>query len=611
MAETLRSVLFVDFDNVFFALQSADKDAARAFANDPQSWLDAIESGVLIEEADGSERIRRRILMRRCYANPAVMRYFRPSFTRSGFQIVDCPPLTGKGKNSADIYMVVDMLDAMRHETRFDEFIILSGDADFTPVLTRLRAYDRRSVIYSNAVTAAAYKALCDGMITEERLIDLTGFGDDDYERPPEPARAEPAKPEPARAEPLRADAAPARPERIRSEPMRAEAARAEPVRNGPTRSDRREAARDLTAPRDPLLPPARRQDPLRPRPGVYEAAPDDGSETERGTAGEIHGGGIPRGSLPEGSLAGGVSQDGIPQTGAAESGAAEAGAGRESGSEAARRMDDIEGVARRVSAATSVPAFAPEVYAQLFRALAAEVAERGFSLNRTVNGVMRRLSEHGLKLRPQSVAFVVKGLMLSGHEFAAGDKPGSLAKAFRRQVLYLAANADLVLADAERAMVGAWIVGALRAGPPGEAVEPEPLPGDQERAAEAAGITIEETLHPLPRHARAERSEAEREVDPDGAPDYEPDEADEPEDDSDPDEDDPEDGEEADDDGSDRDDETDDDDGGDEDASGPGESAPSSSAAAGLEREAPAPAPVRKVSIEDLLARMRTPRGS
>ncbi|MCW1842996.1 NYN domain-containing protein [Prosthecomicrobium hirschii] len=589
MAETLRSVLFVDFDNVFFALQSADKDAARAFANDPQSWLDAIESGVLIEEADGSEPIRRRILMRRCYANPAVMRYFRPSFTRSGFQIVDCPPLTGKGKNSADIYMVVDMLDAMRHETRFDEFIILSGDADFTPVLTRLRAYDRRSVIYSNAVTAAAYKALCDGMITEERLIDLTGFGDDDFERPPEPAKADALRAEPARPEPSRAETA--RPETIRPEPARQEAGRSDRARGEPARTERREPVRD-PAPRDPSFPPQRRQGAGRPRPGAF--VPNRGEGSEPGNLSDMP---------------------------------AEAATGQDGGT-AAARFDDMEGVARRVSAATSVPAFAPEVYAQLFRALAAEVAERGFSLNRTVNGVMRRLSEHGLKLRPQSVAFVIKGLMLSGHEFAAGDKPGALAKAFRRQVLYLAANADLVLADAERAMVGAWIVGALRTGQSGDAVETEPTPGDQERAAEAAGIAIEETLHPLPRHAPAARFDPASDTAPDDAADYERDAADDDAPDE-PDEDDrPEDdGPEDDDGGPDRDDDpegddgpereyrTEDDDRSDTDEArsegGSGMSVADPAGAARAASETPPPAPARKVSIEDLLARMRTPRGS
>ncbi|MEJ1160290.1 NYN domain-containing protein [Prosthecomicrobium sp. N25] len=462
MADILRSVLFVDFDNVFFSLQSADKEAAKAFANDPQSWLDAIESGTLIEEGDGEGPIRRRILMRRCYANPAVMRYFRGWFTRSGFQIVDCPPLTGKGKNSADIYMVVDMIDAMRHETRFDEFIILSGDADFTPVLTRLRAYDRRSVIYSNAVTAPAYKALCDGMITEERLLDLT-VGEDEEEaaerlgslraeRRPDPAlegRAE-------AAEQGRADDAPGRP--------------------------RADAAAQTDAPR----PDNTRADAVIPLGAEGPAGAGEGESASAAEAGSRPVAFEP-GQRPPG--ANGMRRADRRRMPREEAGG-EGPAGR-----LPRMPEAMEPLVRRIAAATNVPAFAPDVYAALFRVLAAEVSSRGFSLNRTVNAVIRQLADAGLKLRPQAVAFVVKGLMLSGHEFLPTDTPGTLAKAFRRQALFLAANADLVLADAERSMVGAWIVGGLRAA--GGPADPEP-PSDTARAAEAAGAAIEETVHAI-----------------------------------------------------------------------------------------------------------------
>ena len=67
MPDVIRSVLFVDFDNVFFSLQSADKEAARSFANDPRRWLEAIESGDLIESLPGAPGggARRRGLVRR------------------------------------------------------------------------------------------------------------------------------------------------------------------------------------------------------------------------------------------------------------------------------------------------------------------------------------------------------------------------------------------------------------------------------------------------------------------------------------------------------------------------------------------------------------------
>ena len=57
------------------------------------------------------------------------------------------------------------------YPTRFGEFIIMSGDADFTPVLHHLRGHDRRTVIYANESTADIYKAFSDGWIEEQDLI--------------------------------------------------------------------------------------------------------------------------------------------------------------------------------------------------------------------------------------------------------------------------------------------------------------------------------------------------------------------------------------------------------------------------------------------------------
>lgn len=40
-----------------------------------------------------------------------------------------------EGKTSTDIHMVLDIIDLLQHETHYDEFIVFSADADFTPVL--------------------------------------------------------------------------------------------------------------------------------------------------------------------------------------------------------------------------------------------------------------------------------------------------------------------------------------------------------------------------------------------------------------------------------------------------------------------------------------------
>ncbi|MEZ4472939.1 MAG: NYN domain-containing protein [bacterium] len=82
------------------------------------------------------------------------------------------PSPTSQGKNSADIRMVLDMVDALEHETRFDEFILMSSDADFTPVLLRLRTRDRRTTIITSGYISAAYRGACDLTIDSGAFIE-------------------------------------------------------------------------------------------------------------------------------------------------------------------------------------------------------------------------------------------------------------------------------------------------------------------------------------------------------------------------------------------------------------------------------------------------------
>ncbi|MBN9027398.1 MAG: NYN domain-containing protein [Rhizobiales bacterium] len=111
--------------------------------------------------------------MRRCYADPKLLGKARAAFTGQGFQIVDCPPLPGRERNSAEIHMVLDTIDALAHQTGFEEFILLSADSDLTPVIFRLRSYNRATSIYTTLTTSAGYRAIADGAIDEQALIAL------------------------------------------------------------------------------------------------------------------------------------------------------------------------------------------------------------------------------------------------------------------------------------------------------------------------------------------------------------------------------------------------------------------------------------------------------
>ena len=163
----LKSALYVDFDNVYGALKRSSLAAAEAFARNPADWLGWFELG---GHEDSDDAPPRRILSRRCYLNPAVFGRYRHRFTIAGFHTIDCPALTSFGKNSADISMALDIMEALQRD-QFDEFIILSADADFTPLLLRLREYDRRTAVLSTEITAQALKSAADFAFDDESFI--------------------------------------------------------------------------------------------------------------------------------------------------------------------------------------------------------------------------------------------------------------------------------------------------------------------------------------------------------------------------------------------------------------------------------------------------------
>ncbi len=175
--EPARSVLYLDFDNVFSGLVTLDPKLAMRFAEDPQIWLTGL--------ANAYEAETRRWLVLRCYMNPSgsiphptdegtrlYFSRFRPFFTDAGFEVVDCPRLSHT-KNGADIRLVIDAVEALRADVRYDEFVIASGDSDMTPLIIRLRASDRRVTLLSPSDSAVVLGAVADRLIGGDDLLDL------------------------------------------------------------------------------------------------------------------------------------------------------------------------------------------------------------------------------------------------------------------------------------------------------------------------------------------------------------------------------------------------------------------------------------------------------
>ncbi|MCA1200137.1 NYN domain-containing protein [Sphingomonas sp. R647] len=175
------SAIFVDFDNVFSALWAIDGGLAIRFASDPATWLTGLGA---MDAPDGSRRWR----VARCYMNPSgwvsapgeqndrIWFYrFRGDFVKAGFEVVDCPTLTRGAKNAADIRIVIDALDMLGHRNPVGEFVFVSGDSDFTPLLYRLRAEDCRTVIVAPGRLSSAYAAVADAALGFDRIGTLLG----------------------------------------------------------------------------------------------------------------------------------------------------------------------------------------------------------------------------------------------------------------------------------------------------------------------------------------------------------------------------------------------------------------------------------------------------
>lgn len=154
-----RAAMFVDFDNVYTGLRALDPAAAERFATDPGQWLRAIT------EADESNGKLVRFLIRNCYLNPTVYAKYRTFWSRAGFRVIDCPSLTQQGKSSTDINLVLDAVDVLTGVTHIEEFFIASDDADFTSLIQRFRAADRRTTVIVAGAVAAAYRQMADTVI--------------------------------------------------------------------------------------------------------------------------------------------------------------------------------------------------------------------------------------------------------------------------------------------------------------------------------------------------------------------------------------------------------------------------------------------------------------
>ena len=79
------------------------------------------------------------IVVKKAYCDWERYKEFKGAMHAASFELIEIPHLRQSGKNSADIRMVVDALDLCYTKGHVDTFVIVSGDSDFSPLVSKLR----------------------------------------------------------------------------------------------------------------------------------------------------------------------------------------------------------------------------------------------------------------------------------------------------------------------------------------------------------------------------------------------------------------------------------------------------------------------------------------
>jgi uncharacterized protein (TIGR00288 family) len=83
--------------------------------------------------------LRGHIVVKKAYCDFDRYKEFKKDLHEAAFELIEIPHVRQSGKNSADIRMVVDALDLCYTKQHLDTFVILSGDSDFSPLVSKLR----------------------------------------------------------------------------------------------------------------------------------------------------------------------------------------------------------------------------------------------------------------------------------------------------------------------------------------------------------------------------------------------------------------------------------------------------------------------------------------
>ncbi|HEU4364157.1 MAG TPA: NYN domain-containing protein [Candidatus Krumholzibacteria bacterium] len=112
------------------------------------------------------------IVVKKAYCDWDRYKDFKKSMHEAAFELIEIPHVRQSGKNSADIRMVVDALDLCYTKPHVNTFVVMSGDSDFSPLVTKLRENDKfvMGVGVKNS-TSDLFTSACDEFVFYDDLV--------------------------------------------------------------------------------------------------------------------------------------------------------------------------------------------------------------------------------------------------------------------------------------------------------------------------------------------------------------------------------------------------------------------------------------------------------
>ena len=117
--------LFCDFENIALGVRDAN--------------YEKFDIGKVLERL----LLKGSIVVKKAYCDWERYKAFKAPMHEASFELIEIPHVRQSGKNSADIRMVVDALDLCYTKTHVETFVIISGDSDFSPLVSKLRENDK------------------------------------------------------------------------------------------------------------------------------------------------------------------------------------------------------------------------------------------------------------------------------------------------------------------------------------------------------------------------------------------------------------------------------------------------------------------------------------